>query len=103
MASRQYNIKISLYQGFDLGISRMTADPRFRVVSCCGIVQSDAAANTLRPNWNVLLQIPWYEPAFSDLIICEVHDAGLQKGKMSQVPPRPVASRAAPRRPRVTE
>ena len=85
VASRQYNIKISLYQGFDLGINRFTADPRFKVISCCGIVQSDPVANTLRPSWNVLLQVPWYEPAFADLILCEVHDAGIQKGRMSQL------------------
>lgn len=85
VASRQYNIKISLFQGFDLGISRFTADPKFKVISCCGIVESDALPNTLRPNWNTLIQVPWYEPAFSDLIVCEVHDVGLARGKMAHL------------------
>jgi hypothetical protein len=86
VASRQYNLKISLYQGFDLGIDRFTADPRFKVISCCGVVQSDPQPNTLKPCWNTLLQVPWYEPAFSDLIVCEVHDASVvSKGKMSHL------------------
>jgi len=78
----QYNIKFVMYQGFSLGAQRGmgTADPRVKVISCCGENQGDPAQNTVSPKWNALLQCPFYEPNYMDLITVEIHDAGGRGG-----------------------
>uniref|UniRef100_A0A7S4U7T2 C2 domain-containing protein n=1 Tax=Guillardia theta TaxID=55529 RepID=A0A7S4U7T2_GUITH len=79
-ASHQYNFKLLVYQGFDLGTgSERTADPVFRVISGCGAISSDPFPNSLRPKWNTMLQLPFYEPSYCDLIICEVWDANVSR------------------------
>eukprot|EP00960_Hanusia_phi_P042964 755797-Hanusia_phi.AAC.5 len=74
VAAHQYNIKFSFYKGFDLPFSpgRFSADPGIRVITACGVVKGDPQANTIRPNWNVLIQAPFYEPNYHDLIFCQV-------------------------------
>ena len=76
-ASHQYNLKFMVYQGFDLGRGGFgpAGDPQFRVITPCGIIATDPFPNSLDPKWNAMLQIPFYEPTFTDLIICEVRDA----------------------------
>jgi len=77
-ACHQYNIKFFFYQGYQLGANRdmSSADPRVQVISACGQFNSDPAQATLSPTWNALLQCPFYEPNYMDLIKVEVHDAG---------------------------
>ena len=74
VAPHQYNIKFNFYKGFDLPFStgRFSADPGIRVITACGVVKGDPQANTIRPNWNVLIQAPFYEPNYHDLIFCQV-------------------------------
>eukprot|EP00286_Rhodomonas_abbreviata_P029934 CAMPEP_0181296508 /NCGR_PEP_ID=MMETSP1101-20121128/4743_1 /TAXON_ID=46948 /ORGANISM="Rhodomonas abbreviata, Strain Caron Lab Isolate" /LENGTH=1125 /DNA_ID=CAMNT_0023401381 /DNA_START=105 /DNA_END=3480 /DNA_ORIENTATION=- len=75
VACHQYNLKFNTYQGFDLGSgSELTADPVFRVLTPCGVIATDPFPNSLKPQWNAMLQIPYYEPTFCDLIHCEVWD-----------------------------
>lgn len=76
-AAHQYNLKIKVYQGFDLGRGEggPAGDPLFKVLTPCGVVATDPFSNNLCPQWNAMLQIPFYEPTYSDLIICEVWDA----------------------------
>eukprot|EP00960_Hanusia_phi_P056776 763367-Hanusia_phi.AAC.3 len=79
-ASHQYNFKLLVFQGFDLGTgAERTADPVFRVLSGCGAISSDPFPNSLRPKWNTMLQLPFYEPTYCDLIICEVWDANVSR------------------------
>ncbi len=75
VACHQYNLKFFVYQGFDLGTgAQLTADPVFRVMTPHTIISSDAFPNSLKPQWNTMLQVPFYEPAFCDLIYCQVLD-----------------------------
>lgn len=75
VACHQYNLKISVYQGFDLGDgTAISADPVFRVATPCGVVNTDPYPNSLKPTWNCMLQLPYYEPTFCDLVYCQVWD-----------------------------
>jgi len=80
VACHQYNLKFMTFQGFDLGTgAEKTADPIFRVTTPCGVIATDANPNTLKPQWNTMLQIPYYEPTFCDLIHCEVWDGNAKR------------------------
>jgi len=79
-ASHQYNLKFMVYQGFDLGRGEggPAGDPKFKVITPCGEISTDPFANSLQPKWNAMLQIPFYEPTYTDLVMCEVWDASVK-------------------------
>jgi hypothetical protein len=79
-ASHQYNLKFMVYQGFDLGRGGggPAGDPVFRVKTPCGEIATDPFSNSLKPQWNAMLQIPFYEPNYTDLVVCEVWDANVK-------------------------
>lgn len=66
-----------VYQGFDLGRGEggQAGDPCFKVITPAGVIATDPFSNSLEPKWNAMLQIPFYEPTYTDLIMCEVWDS----------------------------
>jgi len=78
-ACHQYNLKFMTYQGFDLGRGGggSAGDPVFKVITPCGVISTDPFSNSLEPKWNAMLQIPFYEPTYTDLIVCEVWDSNV--------------------------